>query len=214
MDGNRRWAREQGKASLEGHRAGVEKLKEALRWAKEGGIKNVIVFAFSTENWDREKGEVSYLMNLFRTVLSKELAYFKEQGVRVRCVGERGRFDTDLQKLMTEAEEETGAANGSTLAIALSYGGRAEIVNAVNTAIAKGEKVDEKTFAKHLWTDGVPDPDIIIRTGGEQRLSGFLPWQGVYSELFFTKTKWPAFSREEFFSILDEFANRKRNFGK
>ncbi len=215
MDGNRRYAREQGISALKGHEAGSEKLKEVMRWAREAGIKHVIVYAFSTENWSRSKDEVLYLLRLFKRILTKELAAIKRDGFRVRCVGLLSRFSRELQKIMQNAEKETANLQGPTLALALSYGGRAEILDAANRALASGEKrLDERSFRKYLWTRDLPDPDLIIRTSGEKRLSGFLPWQGVYSELFFTKTYWPALSRKEFFGILEEFGERERRMGK
>lgn len=215
MDGNRRYARERGISTMEGHSAGSEKLKEVMRWAREAGIKHVIVYAFSTENWNRSRNEVMYLLRLFKRILTKELTAIKRDGFRVRCVGLLSRFSREMQKIMKKAEEETAGQTGPTLALALSYGGRAEILEAANRAIANGEKkLNEKTFGKYLWTNDIPDPELIIRTSGEQRLSGFLPWQGVYSELFFTKTYWPALSRNEFFSILNEYGNRQRRIGK
>ncbi|KKU58167.1 MAG: Isoprenyl transferase [Parcubacteria group bacterium GW2011_GWA2_47_12] len=215
MDGNRRFARERGLSLMEGHSAGSEKLKEVMRWAREAGIKHVIVYAFSTENWSRSKSEVLYLLRLFKRILTRELAVIKRDGFRVRCVGLLSRFSLELQKIMRNAEQETAGLPGPTLALALSYGGRAEILDAANRALKNGEKnLDEKTFRKYLWTQDLPDPDLIIRTSGEKRLSGFLPWQGVYSELFFTKTYWPALSRTEFFGILKEFGDRERRMGK
>lgn len=214
MDGNRRWAKAKNLPTFEGHRRGYEKLKEVVHWAKGGGIKYVIVYALSTENWNRTKEEVTYLLGLIRLVLTEELESFKKDGGRIICVGERERFPKDIQEMMTRAETETSTFQGTTLVLALSYGGRAEIVQAVNRAVLKGTKVDERSFGDLLWTKDVPDPDLIIRTGGEMRLSGFLPWQAVYSELFFTKTLWPDFSEGEFDSIIEEFSKRKRNFGK
>lgn len=215
MDGNRRYARERGLSPMEGHSAGSEKLKEVMRWAREAGIKHVIVYAFSTENWKRSRGEVLYLLRLFKRMLTKELAAIKRDGFRVRCVGLLSRFSRELQRIMRCAEEETAHLPGPTLALALSYGGRAEILEAANRAFQSGEKkLDEHSFRKYLWTRDIPDPELIIRTSGEMRLSGFLPWQGVYSELFFTKTYWPALSRREFFGILEEFSERERRMGK
>lgn len=215
MDGNRRFARERGLSPMEGHSAGSEKLKEVMRWAREAGIKHVIVYAFSTENWKRSRGEVLYLLRLFKRILTKELAAIKRDGFRVRCVGLLSRFSRELQRIMLHAEEETAGLPGPTLALALSYGGRAEILEAANRALQNGEKrLDENSFRKYLWTRDIPDPELIIRTSGEQRLSGFLPWQGVYSELFFTKTYWPALSRREFFGILEEYGERERRMGK
>jgi len=214
MDGNRRWARENNLPTLEGHRLGYEKIKELMGWAKEAGVRNIIVYAFSTENWNRTKDEVAYLMDIFRFMLKKELNRLKQEKIRLRCIGDLQRFAPDMQKLMAKAEKETAEADGPTLGVCLSYGGRAEILNAVNEAIAQGKPVDETSFSKYLWTNVIPDPDIIIRTGGEKRLSGFLTWQSVYSELFFTKTYWPAFTKKEFMEILEEFASRDRRNGR
>lgn len=215
MDGNRRWAKERGLHTFEGHQRGYEKLKEVLGWARERGVSHLIVYGFSTENWNRSPEEVSYLLDLFRVVLSREVEKIKKERGRIVCIGDRARFPEDLRGLMEKAERETATLKGTTLILALSYGGRGEIVEAVKKLLASGEKdVTEEGFENFLWTKGIPDPDIIIRTGGEMRLSGFLPWQSVYSELVFTKTFWPDFSKKEFESIIEEFSKRKRNFGK
>lgn len=215
MDGNRRFAREHNLALFEGHRAGSKKLKEVLRWAKEAGVSYVIVYAFSTENWNRSPEEVSYLLTLFKSILTNELEEMKREGVRIRCIGTLARFPLEIRESVVRAEAETRGLEGPTLVLALSYGGRAEIVEAANRAIEAGEhQMTEEKFSAHLSTAGIPDPDLIIRTSGEQRLSGFLPWQSVYSELFFTKTHWPALSREEFEGILKEFSRRERRMGE
>lgn len=213
MDGNRRWAKERGVPSIEGHRAGYEKLKEVAQWAREADIRHVIVYAFSTENWNRTDTEVTYLMELLRSVLTTEVEDMKREGVRLRFVGERERFPNDIQELMVRAEKETEQGT-YTLALALSYGGRAEILSAVNRLIQEGNIVTEEEFSRALWTHDIPDPDIVVRTSGEQRLSGFLPWQGVYSELFFIDANWPDFSREDFDHIIAEYAARERRHGK
>lgn len=216
MDGNRRWAKEAGLPAFEGHRAGYQKLKEVLQWAKEFDIHNVIVYALSTENWNRSKDEIKYLMHLVRTMLRDELDEITKEDVRIVLAGDLSRFPEDIQRLMHEAMERTKDKKPYTLVVAASYGGRAEIVHAVNALLEEGADVpvDEKQFASKLWTAGVPDPDMIVRTGGVERLSNFLPWQTVYSELFFTDTFWPNFSRAEFEKILKEFASRERRFGK
>ncbi len=214
MDGNRRWAKETGVMSLEGHRAGAEKIKEAAGWARDAGVQTLICYTFSTENWHRPEREVSYLMDLLESFLKKETAFLKKEGIRLRVVGEREKFSPRLRLLMEVVEKETAAGARHTLVLALSYGGRAEILAAANRAIAAGERVDETSFKKYFWTEGIADPDLIIRTGGERRLSGFLPWQGVYSELFFVDTKWPAFSKEEFLNILNEYGTRERRMGR
>jgi len=216
MDGNRRWAREQGLPAVLGHKHGADKLKEVLGWAKDRGIHHLIVYAFSTENWNRSQEETDYLMDTIRHFFRKQsadLQEVKQRGGRLRFVGERGRFAPDIQELFTHAEEVT-ATGEYTLWVCLSYGGRAEILHAAEALQKSGELVTEASFAKHLWTHGMPDPDLIIRTSGEERLSGFLPWQSVYSELFFTKTYWPAFSEAEFDAILAEYTLRERRHGK
>ncbi|MAF59822.1 MAG: polyprenyl diphosphate synthase [Candidatus Pacebacteria bacterium] len=214
MDGNRRWARERGLPTFEGHRRGANKLKEVIGWNKDSGIPHLIVYALSTENRNRSKEEVSYLMDLFRTFIKNELKEIKKEKIRILFPGERSMFPEDLQELMNRTEEETGKNEKYTLSTALSYGGRAEIVNVANKLVKKGKEVTENDIQNELWTKEIPDPDIIIRTGGEHRLSGFLTWQSVYSELFFVDTYWPAFSREEFDSILEEYKERERRHGK
>lgn len=215
MDGNRRWAKQERHTSLEGHSRGAEKVKEVARWARQFGIKNVIFYAFSTENWKRSAEEVSYLMELFRKYIGAWSKEIHEEGGVVQFVGDRSRFSKELQKEMDAAHELTKANTGGRAVFALSYGGRADIIQAFQRLIGSGKKTfSEEEVEKALWTVGIPDPDLIIRTGGEQRLSNFLTWQSVYSELVFTKTYWPAFSKEEFESILSEFATRERRMGK
>ncbi len=215
MDGNRRWAKERGLFPVEGHAKGYEKLKEVIEWTYEAGVPNLIVYAFSTENWNRAKEEVSYLMTLIRKVLVEQSEEFNKKGNRIVFAGDIERFPKDIQKLIHESEEKTKNNTGNTLVLCISYSGRTEILHAVNNLL-KGEKtsVNEEEFSQALWIKDVPDPDIIIRTGGEKRLSGFLTWQSVYSELFFPKTFWPAFSKEEFLEILREFSFRDRRRGK
>ena len=214
LDGNRRWAAAKGLSKLEGHRAGMQALERTVRFVRDNGIKNLIVYAFSTENWSREPAEVSYLMDLFREAIKKEMSKLGKENVRIRFVGQRERFSDDLQKSMGEIEKKTESNDAITLWVCLSYGGRAEIVAAANAAAAKSDLITEELLAQSLWTAGMPDPDIIIRTGGEKRLSNFLLWQSTYSELFFTDTLCPDFNKEEFDSILAEFATRERRNGK
>lgn len=217
MDGNRRFAKKHGLPSLEGHRQGFEKFKEVAGWARDAGIKYLIVYALSTENWQRSKEEVSYLLDLFRRILKEEVERLHTEGVRVIFAGDLHRFPDDLREMMEKAHEKTSRNTKNTLVIAASYGGRSEIINAVNRILFEkevGDVVTEADIEAHLWTAGVPDPDLIIRAGGESRLSNFLPWQSVYSELFFSKTLWPDFSKEEFQSILDDFSARERRMGK
>ncbi len=214
MDGNRRWAKEQGLPTLEGHRAGYNKLKEVSAWCKDVGVKNLVVYAFSTENWNRTKEEVGYLMNLFREMIGKMTDNALRDDTRLIFLGERSRFEADILRAIEGAEEKTCSCKSFVFGIALSYGGRNEILDAIHR-IPKGKltTLSEGEFSKLLFTKEIPDPDIIIRTSGEQRLSGFLPWQGVYSELFFIDTLWPAFTRLEFDRILEEYGKRQRRFG-
>ncbi len=213
LDGNRRWAKAQGLPKLEGHRRGYEKALDAARWARDRGITHLAIYAFSTENWNREKEEVSYLMNLLREAAEKSLRDLAKENIRIRFVGTRDRLAPDLLQAMERVEKES-AHHPFTLWICLSYGGRTEIVSAARAAAASGTEITEETFSRNLWTAEMPDPDILIRTSGEKRLSGFLTWRSVYSELFFTDTKWPAFTEEEFDSILADYAQRERRNGK
>lgn len=213
LDGNRRWAKANGVSKLDGHRAGMETLKKTVRFVRDSSIKHLVVYAFSTENWNRDKDEVSYLMDLFREAINKEMMELGKENVRVRFIGQRDRFSDDLRHAMADIEDKTSTNDAITLWVCLSYGGRAEIVAAAKAAAEAGE-VTEETLMQNLWTTGMPDPDIIIRTGGEKRLSNFLPWQAVYSELFFIETLCPDFDKEEFDSILAEFATRERRRGK
>ncbi len=223
LDGNRRWAKQRNLPSLEGHRAGYEALKklsnDAPRLKREYGLEYVTLYCFSTENWNRTKEEVGYLMALFEEALAFVLAHGikkgernPEEGIRLRIIGERERFSEKIQALMREAEEKTKHFGGVTAVLALSYGGRAEIVRAIKK-LAHVESVNEESFARELWSGDIPDPDIIIRTGGEQRLSNFLTWGSVYSELFFPETLWPDFTVSELEKIFAEYRERERRHG-
>ena len=216
MDGNRRWAKEQGLPGVGGHAAGLTKVKEMVRCAFSQGVETVILYAFSTENWNRSKEEVGYLMNLFEGALMRELAELSKENVRVRFIGDLTHLSEKLRTSIKKVEEETAHPDAQkTLVLAISYGGRAEILSAVNKLLNEGKKdVREDELNRALWTSDIPEPDLIIRTGGEKRLSNFLTWQSVYSELFFTDTKWPAFTKEEFADILREFSTRERRRGK
>ncbi len=213
LDGNRRWARERGLPAFEGHRQGFLKLKETVRWVRDRAIPHMVVYAFSTENWDRSQEEVGYLMDLFRELINKQAQELTAEGVKIKIVGQRERFAQDLQEGMDRIEKESAHNERATLWVCLSYGGRAEIVQAVQKAAAQGI-VNEETLSASLWTTGMPDPDIIVRTSGEQRLSGFLTWQSVYSELFFIEPHWPDFNEALLDGILNEYADRERRHGK
>lgn len=214
LDGNRRWAKAKGLSKLEGHRTGLDTLRNTVRFVRDRGVKHLIVYMFSTENWNRESAEVLYLMDIFRESIKKEMKELCRENVCIRFAGQRERFPKDLQQAMDETEREAEGNDAITLWCCLSYGGRAEIAAAARAAALAGEEITEETLSRRLWTAGMPDPDIIIRTGGEKRLSNFLPWQSVYSELFFTDTLFPDFNESEFNSILAEFALRERRNGK
>lgn len=214
MDGNRRWARAHNKPVFEGHNEGYKKFQDVVRWAREAGIPHVAAYAFSAENWKRSEEEVGYLMKLFRFILDNETKKMIDERVRVCFVGDRARFAEDIQKGMEKMELATSKDYDITLHIAMSYGGRAEIVAATNALLSEGaQPVTEEEFSKRLWSYPMPDPDILIRTGGEKRLSGFLPWQTIYSELFFVDAWWPEFSQEIFDGIISEFNTRERRMG-
>ena len=195
-----------------GHREGAIRLKECARWCKARGIADLAVFAFSTENWKRTEEEVSYLMDLMREVIEEDAQELIAEGVRLRIVGERERLPKDLQRSCDKIEADSAKNEGFTLWVCLSYGGRAEIVAAANAAC--GAKITEETLAKHMWTAGMADPDIVIRTGGRHRISNFLLWQSAYSEIFFSDSMWPDFSEKELDAIIAEYQERERTFGK
>ena len=215
MDGNRRHARQKNLPALEGHRAGYMKLREVRRWAKEVGIKELIVYAFSTENWNRTKEEVGYLMNLFSEAIGVLSHEAMQEDTRVIFIGDRSMLGEDIVSAMSDVEEKTQHNGSFMFCIALSYGGRAEIIDAIHRIPRESlATVSEAEFAKLLWTKDLSDPDLIIRTSGEERLSNFLPWQSIYSELMFTKTLWPDLTKDEFLRMLSEYSARKRRLGK
>lgn len=214
MDGNRRWAKKQNLPTLQGHAAGYETLKKIIAAVHTARIPHMVCYAFSTENWKRTEEEVGYLMKLIERAYEEITKQVQADGknVALRVIGEIDRLPESIQSLIAKTKEKSKEAE-LTVWIAFSYGGRAEIINAVNAAVKEGKEVDEKSFEKLLWTYGMPDPDFIIRTSGEKRLSNFLPWQSVYSEFFFTDTLWPDFGETEFQSILDEYEKRERRVG-
>lgn len=212
MDGNGRWATQRGKRRGEGHVAGAKTLGEVLKWCGDRGIRYLTVYAFSTENWKRPKEEVDGLMKLFARMLkSKERDFFKNK-VRFRMIGRRGDLSAGLRSVIESLEAKT-AHFGREFIVAISYGGRAEMVDAVNAAIERGEKVTEETFRRYLYAPDVPDPDLVIRTSGELRTSNFLLWESAYSEYYFTDTLWPDFSEKELDAALESYAERHRRKG-
>ncbi|MCD4760591.1 di-trans,poly-cis-decaprenylcistransferase [bacterium] len=215
LDGNRRWARGKKMSTFEGHRLGYENVKTITKHAFNKGIKILTIYAFSTENWNRDKLEVKYLMSLLKLLVKKEVNILHKQGVKVNIFGRLKDFDQELQQGIVAAQEKTKNNKKGILNICLSYGGRDEIVRAVNEILKEKStsQVSEKIISEHLDSRGLPDPDLIIRTSGEQRLSGFLTWQSVYSEFYFPKKDWPAFTTKDFDQAIENFSNRKRRFG-
>lgn len=215
IDGNRRFATERGLASSEGHLAGVRRVRDCIEWARErGGISDLFFYTLSTENWKRSPKELEHLMLLIELFFKTHATELAGRGVRIRIAGQRERFSKRIQKVFSDIEEQTKHNTALTAWFGLSYGGRAEILDAAFT-LAHGKHVPtEAEFKACMWTADLPDPDLIIRTGGDQRLSNFLTWGSVYSELFFTSTYWPAFTKEEFFEVLDLYALRQRRMGK
>ncbi len=220
MDGNGRWAQARGLPRIAGHRRGAEALRRTLIAASELGIPYLTLFGFSSENWKRPTAEVDDLMGLLRHYLRGEIAELHRNGVRLRVIGEIGRLPADLITLIANAEALTRDNRAINLTVALSYGGRAEIVaaaRAIALKVAEGslsvEAVDEDLIAKHLFTADLPDPDLLIRTSGEQRISNFLLWQCAYAELVFTKTLWPDFGRSDLDQAIADYCGRERRYG-
>jgi undecaprenyl diphosphate synthase len=220
MDGNGRWAASRRLPRIAGHREGGRAVRRAVQAAIESGVAWLTIYAFSSENWRRPVGEVLDLTGLLRHYLKSELAELKDEGVRLRVIGERSRFDADIQRDLAAAEAETAANTRLNLTVALSYGARDEIVGAARklaTAVRDGSlnpsQIDEARFAGALATAGIPDPDLVVRTSGEQRLSNFLLWQAAYAELVFLDVLWPDFAAEHFAAALAEYARRERRYG-
>lgn len=217
MDGNRRWAKERNLPTALGHKKGVEALKATLRACDEFGVKYLTVYAFSTENWNRKKEEVDFLMNLVAVTLSNELDEMHKENIQIHFIGDMSRLSDKLQKILNNAVETTKNNTGVVLQIALNYGSRHEITHAVKNIIKSGisfEEVTEKTISENLYTCGIPDPDILVRTGGEQRISNYLLWQIAYSEIIIRKEFWPEFGRDMLGECIEEFGNRQRRYGK
>jgi undecaprenyl diphosphate synthase len=216
LDGNGRWAMSRGLPVAEGHREGTRALRRTVEAAIELGIGALIVFGFSTENWTRPPGEVDSLMEIFSETIDRELPDLAKQGVRVRFVGRRDRAPEELHDKMAELEAETSANRRLDLWIAFDYGGRAELAEAARRLVRAGvapDDIDEETFARALYESDMPDPDLLIRTSGDQRISNFLLWQLAYSELVFVETLWPDFGADDLRAALAEYASRERRFG-
>lgn len=220
MDGNGRWAREQGHERIFGHKKGVETVRVVAEAAAEAGVKYLSLYAFSEENWGRPKEEVDFLMHLMMDSIASEVEMLMKNGVRFRVLGNLARLPEALQQGIAALEERTRENTALDLILFVSYSGKWDIFQAAKKFAAKhsGEDIDKITdmsaFSKYLVTDGIPDPDLIIRTSGEERISNYLLWQGAYSELLFVKKMWPEFGKEDFTAALAEFASRDRRYGK
>lgn len=214
MDGNGRWATKRLLPRKAGHRAGVNTMKKTIEYIVELGIPYITLFAFSTENKNRPKDEVEAIFNLMKEYFKSFLQDVVNLGIHLRFMGELTYFPEDLRKIFNEAIEKSKEFTKCTLNIAMNYGSRDELIRAVNKAVAENKAVTEKSFSSYLYTDGMPDPDLIVRTSGEMRLSNFMLYQAAYSELFFTPTLWPDFNKDELHAILTEYSKRNRRFGK
>ncbi len=221
MDGNGRWAKRQHKPRLYGHKVGVDSVQEIVECASELGIEVLTLYAFSTENWKRPADEVGGLMGLLKNYLQKELRRMVENDIRLTCIGDIESLPADVLEILRSTMRETRENSKLTLNLALSYGGRAELVRAVRNIITKVDsgrvqldEIDEKLIDSQLYTGGLPDPDLLIRTGGEARLSNFLLWQVSYAEIYFTDEMWPEFREAAFIRAISEYQRRERRFGK
>lgn len=221
MDGNGRWAKQRGLPRIMGHRKGVDTLKDLLRCSRDWGIQALTAYAFSTENWGRPLEEVDFLMTLFERVLRRELEEMMQENVRIRFAGNLAALPNSLQAEIDRAMNQTAHNKGIQFTVATNYGGRQEIINAcraIATQVQEGklspDEIDESTFEQHLYTVGLSDPDLLIRTSGELRLSNFLLWQMAYAEIYVTETLWPDFDRAEFHQALSNYQQRHRRFGK
>lgn len=221
MDGNGRWAEERHRPRLFGHKAGVDSVREIVETAREIGIEVLTLYAFSTENWHRPSAEVSGLMRLLKSYLQTELRNMLQNDIRLLCLGQQGRLPEDVRAILQQTIIETSGCQSMTLNLALSYGGRSELVQAFQNIAAQCQAglldwnaLSESTISEYLFTAGQPDPDLLIRTGGEHRLSNFLLWQSSYAELYFTDTRWPDFKKNQFLDAIQIFNHRQRRFGK
>ena len=217
MDGNRRWAKEHNLPTAAGHKKGVASLRNIVRACDEFGVKYLTVYAFSTENWKRTKEEVDFLMDLVAITLKNELDDMDKEGVRISFIGDSSKLSEKLQKITANAQEKTKNNQGVNLQIALNYGARNEIVHAVKAIVSEGinpDDIDEEVISKYLYTKNIPNPDILIRTGGEKRISNYLLWQIAYSEIIVVDEYWPEFDKCSLIKCLEEFKRRQRRYGK
>lgn len=217
MDGNRRWAKVHHLPTAIGHKKGVEALRKTVRACDEAGVKYITVYAFSTENWNRKPDEVDFLMSLVIDTLISETDDMHRENVKIKFLGSRERLSDKLKDVISKSEEKTKNNTGVNLQIAFNYGSRSEIADAVKSIVKDGisaDMIDEGLISDYLYTAGIPDPDILIRTGGEQRISNYLLWQIAYSEIIIRNEFWPDFGRESLFECINEFGKRQRRYGK
>lgn len=221
MDGNGRWAKQQGKPRLYGHGVGVTSVQKIVECAVDWGVEVLTLYAFSTENWKRPSDEVGGLMGLLKNYLLKELSKMLKNSIRLTCIGDIAKLPKDVREVLEATIRETAGNKKLTLNLALSYGGRAELVRAIRSisndvrrGVLESSAIDEQLIDSYLYTADLPDPDLLIRTGGEARLSNFLLWQASYAEIYFTDTMWPDFREQAFATAIKEFQSRERRFGK
>ena len=218
MDGNGRWAKQRFMPRIMGHQRGVEALREVVKACRSLGVEYLTVFAFSSENWRRPADEVSFLMSLFLKMLEREVANLHQNNIRLKIIGDRSRFDTKLQQTMREAEQLTAGNSTLTLTIAANYGGRWDMMNSVQAMLKEHPQLaqgfTEEDLSPYLSMSDAPEPDLFIRTGGEQRISNFMLWQLAYTELYFTDVLWPVFGREELEAAIASYQKRERRFGR
>lgn len=218
MDGNRRWAKQRGLPTMRGHEQGKETVRELMHWMEEKNIKYCTLYTFSSENWKRDVSEVKYLMKLLVKALKQHLKEFQDRNIKLIVSGRMDEFSEEVQVALKKAIRLTANNTRAVVNFALNYGGRAELMDAIKQLVANNippDRIDEAALQQYLYQHNtLPDPDLIIRTGGQKRLSNFLPWQSVYSELYFTDVLWPDFSKGDLEEALRDFAQRKRNFGK
>ncbi len=218
MDGNGRWAKKRHMPRTYGHKEGAEALRKTIKACVEFGVEYLTVYVFSTENWKRPEDEVGFLMDLFRLLIAKEIPTLNQEGVKVRCLGDIQGLHFDVQDAIRKAEEMTSKNSVLQLNLMLNYGARHEILQACRAMLERGKEdvsfsVSQADFESELYTSGIPDPEILVRTGGDVRVSNYLLWQIAYSELFFLETLWPDFNRESLIEVLKQFQNRERRFG-
>ncbi len=217
MDGNRRWAKEHLLPSMMGHKKGVDALKKVTRACDDFGVKYLTLYAFSTENWNRKKEEVDFLMELLATTLKNELKELNENNVKMNFIGDLKALNQNLQNILANSIETTKNNTGVVLTVAINYGARDEIVHAIKKMMddnLKSQDVNEEIVSKYLYTNNIPDPDLLIRTSGEKRISNYLLWQIAYSEIYITNAYWPEFDKEKLALAIEEFNNRQRRWGK